>query len=43
MASRNAWVLECCIDPGNEGCKIAYPNPLFDRDIIDGRGVVCSC
>ena len=43
MASRNAWVLECCIDPGNEGCEIAYPNPLFDRDIIDGRGVMFPC
>ena len=30
------------IDPGDEGCKIAYPNLLFDRNIIGGRGVVCS-
>ena len=37
MTSRSAWVLECCIDPENEECKIAYPNLLFDRDIIDVR------
>ena len=30
------------IDPGNEECKIAYPNLLFDRNIIGGRGVMCS-
>ncbi len=30
------------IDPENEECKIAYPNLLFDRNIIDGRGMMCS-
>ena len=30
------------IDPENEKCKIAYPNLLFDRNIIDGRGMMCS-
>ena len=30
------------IDPGNEECKIAYPNLLFDRNIIGGHGVMCS-
>ena len=26
----------------NEECKIAYPNLLFDRNIIDGRAMMCS-
>ena len=26
----------------NEECRIAYPNLLFGRDIIDGRGMMCS-
>ncbi|CAJ1394655.1 unnamed protein product [Effrenium voratum] len=30
------------IDPDNEEMKIAYPNLLFDRNIIDGRGMMCS-
>ena len=30
------------VDPGNEECKLAYPNLLFDRSIVDGRGMVCS-
>merc|ERR1719399_1587291 len=30
------------IDPDNEECKIAYPNMLFDRNIIDGRAMMCS-
>merc|ERR1712127_1147420 len=30
------------IDPENEECKIAYPNMLFDRNIIDGRAMFCS-
>ena len=30
------------IDPENEEMKIAYPNLLFDRNIIDGRGMMCS-
>ncbi|KAL9139347.1 rubisco, partial [Amphidinium carterae] len=30
------------IDPENEECKIAYPNLLFDRNITDGRGMMCS-
>ena len=30
------------IDPENEECKIAYPNLLFDRNIIDGRAMMCS-
>ena len=33
---------ECYIDPENEECKVAYLNLLFDREIIDGRGVMCS-
>ena len=34
--------LVCYIDPGDEERKIAYPNLLFDRNIIGGRGVMCS-
>ena len=30
------------IDPDNEEMKIAYPTLLFDRNIIDGRGMMCS-
>jgi len=30
------------IDPDNEEMKIAYPNMLFDRNIIDGRAMMCS-
>merc|ERR1712004_617681 len=30
------------IDPENEEMKIAYPNALFDRNITDGRGMMCS-
>merc|ERR1712151_995674 len=30
------------IDPENEEMKIAYPTALFDRDITDGRAMMCS-
>merc|ERR1719282_2237188 len=30
------------IDPENEEMKIAYPCLLFDRNITDGRGMMCS-
>ena len=30
------------IDLENEECKITYPNLLFDRNIIGGRGMMCS-
>ena len=40
MASRSAWALVYCIDPEDEERK-TYPNLLFDRDIFDGRGVMC--
>ena len=30
------------VDLENEECEIAYPNLLFDRNIIDGHGVMCS-
>ena len=30
------------IDPDSEEMKIAYPTLLFDRNIIDGRGMMCS-
>merc|ERR1719371_166146 len=30
------------IDPENEEMKIAYPNMLFDRNITDGRAMMCS-
>jgi hypothetical protein len=30
------------IDPDNEECKIAYPKMLFDRNITDGRAMMCS-
>ena len=30
------------IDPDNEEMKIAYPTLLFDRNITDGRGMMCS-
>merc|ERR1711870_105558 len=30
------------IDPEEEECKIAYPNMLFDRNITDGRAMMCS-
>merc|ERR1719437_221731 len=30
------------IDPENEEMKIAYPNALFDRNITDGRAMMCS-
>ena len=29
------------VDPEDEECK-TYPSLLFDRDIIDGRGMMCS-
>ena len=29
------------IDPENEEMKIAYPNALFDRNITDGRAMMC--
>lgn len=30
------------IDPGKEVMKIAYPVALFDRNITDGRAMICS-
>ena len=30
------------IDPDSEEMKIAYPNLLFDRNITDGRAMMCS-
>ncbi|MBE9476152.1 MAG: ribulose-bisphosphate carboxylase [Proteobacteria bacterium] len=30
------------IDEANELMKIAYPSELFDRNIIDGRAMICS-
>merc|ERR1712060_59836 len=30
------------IDPENEEMKIAYPIELFDRNITDGRAMMCS-
>ena len=30
------------IDPDNEEMKIAYPTLLFDRNITDGGGMMCS-
>ncbi|CAK0900640.1 unnamed protein product [Prorocentrum cordatum] len=30
------------IDPENEEMKIAYPTALFDRNITDGRAMMCS-
>merc|ERR1712176_421937 len=30
------------IDPEEEEMKIAYPTALFDRNIIDGRAMMCS-
>merc|ERR1712159_288473 len=30
------------IDPEEEEMKIAYPNALFDRNITDGRAMMCS-
>ena len=30
------------IDPEGEERKIAYPNLLFDHDIVDCRGMACS-
>ena len=30
------------IDPDREEMKITYPNLLFERNIIDGRGMMCS-
>ncbi|WP_373050679.1 ribulose-bisphosphate carboxylase [Thalassovita aquimarina] len=30
------------IDPGKELMKIAYPVDLFDRNITDGRAMICS-
>jgi ribulose-bisphosphate carboxylase large chain len=30
------------IDPENEEMKIAYPTMLFDRNIMDGRAMMCS-
>ena len=30
------------IDPENEEMKIAYPTMLFDRNITDGRAMMCS-
>eukprot|EP00933_Yihiella_yeosuensis_P031617 TRINITY_DN251_c0_g1_i12.p1 TRINITY_DN251_c0_g1~~TRINITY_DN251_c0_g1_i12.p1 ORF type:complete len:793 (-),score=239.88 TRINITY_DN251_c0_g1_i12:372-2675(-) len=30
------------IDPDNEEMKIAYPTLLFDRNITDGRAMMCS-
>jgi len=30
------------IDPENEEMKIAYPTLLFDRNITDGRAMMCS-
>ena len=31
-----------CIDPEDGECKNAYPGLPFDRDIIGGRGMMCS-
>ncbi|CAE8646335.1 unnamed protein product, partial [Polarella glacialis] len=33
---------EYYIDPDNEEMKIAYPTLLFDRNITDGRAMMCS-
>ena len=30
------------VDLENEGCRIACPNLLFDRNIIGDHGVMCS-
>ena len=34
--------LACYIDSEDEECKIAYPNLLFDHNIVDGGGMMCS-
>ena len=40
------WLLQATvryyIDPDNEEMKIAYPTLLFDRNITDGRAMMCS-
>ena len=33
------WVLH---RPGRRGVQDRHPNLLFDRNIIDGRGMMCS-
>ena len=38
---RCVGALVCCIDSEGEECK-TYPNLLFDHDIVDGRGMMCS-
>ena len=40
-ASRVRGCAGYCIDPEDEECK-TYPNLLFDHDIVDGRGMMCS-
>ena len=41
MASRSAWVLVYCIGPEDGECG-TYPYLLFDRDIFNVRGTMCS-
>ena len=43
MASQSAWVRWCTTSTlENAECRIAYPNLLFDRNVIGGHGVMCS-
>jgi hypothetical protein len=47
MSRPPAWWLGAAashrIDPDNAEMEIAYPNALFARNIIDGRGMMCYC
>ena len=38
--TKRAGALAYCVDPESEECKIAYPNLLFDHNIVDGRGLM---
>merc|ERR1712232_1136963 len=40
--TKNTDALVYYIDPENEEMKIAYPVLLFDRNITDGRAMMCS-
>ncbi|CAE8705498.1 unnamed protein product, partial [Polarella glacialis] len=43
MIARGKYVLsQYYIDPDNEEMKIAYPTLLLDRNITDGRAMMCS-
>jgi hypothetical protein len=41
--TKSVGALVYFIDREGEECKVAYPSPLFDRIVVDGRGMGSPC